>query len=306
MGNRVVAEESAASTIASRQISKLILGTVQLGMPYGINNTTGQPSEGQGLNILAEAFEQGVRTADTADGYGTAAELLGAFHAKGRKFRVITKFRIDERFASLESGIKNSIRRLGLETIYCLMFHRFGDLLQYPESLRELVAFKNRGLIDRIGVSVYTTDEFARVLESNEIDVIQFPFNLLDNFSQRGGLMERAKRAGKLLHTRSVFLQGLFFKHPDDIPDRLAPLKTYLQKIHSLAKESNVEIQDLALHYALQQPMIDGVLFGVETLEQLNMNLDVARKDFDSTLLGQIDAIRVQETELLNPVNWKL
>ena len=52
MGNRVVSDETVTSKIGSRNISKLILGTVQLGMPYGINNTTGQPSAALGLRFL--------------------------------------------------------------------------------------------------------------------------------------------------------------------------------------------------------------------------------------------------------------
>ena len=269
MGNRVVSDETVTSKIGSRNISKLILGTVQLGMPYGINNTTGQPSAALGLSILEEAFDQGVRTADTADGYGTAAQLLGAFHATGKEFRVITKFRIEGQLAPLESEIRVSLQRLRLNSIYCFMLHRFGDFVQFPEVLRDMVTFKSRGLIEQIGVSVYTNEEFARVLEAKEIDVVQFPFNLLDNLSLRGDLMEQAKRSGKTLHTRSVFLQGLFFKHPENVPNGLTPLQKHIQRIHALAKESRIGIQDLALNYALHQPMIDGVLFGVETLEQL-------------------------------------
>ncbi len=306
MGNPVVSGVTAPSGSGDSQILKLILGTVQLGMTYGINNTTGQPSAALGLRILEEAFTQGVKTADTADGYGTAAQLLGTFHATGKEFRIITKFRIEGRRDSLESEIRGSLQRLRLNTIYCCMFHRFGDFVQYPGLLRDMVTFKNRGLIGQIGVSVYTNEEFARVVEAKEVDVIQFPFNLLDNRSLRGDLMEHAKRSGKTLHTRSVFLQGLFFKDPEDLPGTLASLRKYLRKLHALAKENRIGIQDLALNYALHQPMIDGVLFGVETLEQLKANLDAARKNFDETLFNEIDKIRVREIELLNPVNWKL
>ena len=46
--------------------SKLVLGCVQFGLKYGIANTKGQVSSQEVRNILQKAFEQGIRTLDTA------------------------------------------------------------------------------------------------------------------------------------------------------------------------------------------------------------------------------------------------
>jgi len=40
---------------------KLILGTVQLGMPYGIANTSGQPDHATARALVKAALDNGIR-----------------------------------------------------------------------------------------------------------------------------------------------------------------------------------------------------------------------------------------------------
>ena len=51
-------------------ISQFSLGTVQLGMDYGINNGQGKPNQEQSIEILNTAFRLGVNCLDTSIGYG--------------------------------------------------------------------------------------------------------------------------------------------------------------------------------------------------------------------------------------------
>ena len=74
--------------------NKLILGTVQFGLDYGINNTTGKLGTNQVLELLKIAYDHGIRILDTAEVYGNAHETIGDFHKKNgnSKFKIITKF----------------------------------------------------------------------------------------------------------------------------------------------------------------------------------------------------------------------
>jgi aryl-alcohol dehydrogenase-like predicted oxidoreductase len=148
------------------------------------------------------------------------------------------------------------------------------------------------------------------------IDVIQFPFNLLDNMRLRGDAMHIAHEAGKELHTRSVFLQGLFFKPLHEIPPKLAALVPHIERLHRLQEKSRfaevhseqqrhkASLQALALNYALHNPLISAVLFGVETLPQLAQILDSVQSHFDTSLGKEIEQYAVEEPSLLNPVHW--
>ena len=56
--------------------SNLILGTVQFGMKYGINNRHGKPSSEEVNDILKCAFQNKVYYLDTADNYGESQNEL--------------------------------------------------------------------------------------------------------------------------------------------------------------------------------------------------------------------------------------
>ena len=47
-------------------MSKIVLGTVQFGTNYGINNTSGQVMPDEVVKILKFAAENGIRTLDTS------------------------------------------------------------------------------------------------------------------------------------------------------------------------------------------------------------------------------------------------
>ena len=50
--------------------SKLILGTVQFGVNYGINNNAGQVTQTEVNRILEYAAENGIEKLDTSSAYG--------------------------------------------------------------------------------------------------------------------------------------------------------------------------------------------------------------------------------------------
>ena len=61
-------------------MNKLMLGTAQLGLNYGINNIYGQPSLDNSLNILEKANNLGIKYLDTAESYGNAHSLINKYH----------------------------------------------------------------------------------------------------------------------------------------------------------------------------------------------------------------------------------
>lgn len=284
---------------------KLILGTVQFGLDYGINNSAGKPSKEQVFQLFEEAAKAGVGILDTADAYGNASELIGEFFSSSKtRFDINTKFKAEEG-KSITEQLSNSLKQLNAERINIYFYHRFDEMVRFPQTLTELEKLKNQNLINKIGVSVYGNDEFEIAVNTPEVDAIQLPFNLLDNYSQRGELLKQAKQKGKEIQVRSVFLQGLFFKNLNDYPAYLSPLKPYMGIIGEIGAESSMNMETLALSYALAQPEIDNVLIGVDTLAQLQQNLSYSNTALPANIVSRINAISVAETELLYPKNWK-
>ncbi|QJB34114.1 aldo/keto reductase [Chitinophaga oryzae] len=289
-------------------MKKLILGTVQFGLSYGISNRNGQPQPGEVFEILRVARKTGIETLDTAEDYGSAQELIGQYHnsrEKNSSFDVISKISHEFGSQSVSDHVKQTLSVLALTTLEAYLFHSFRMYKASPELLNELVSLKGKGMIRKLGVSIYTNDELLEVIEDDRCDVIQVPYNLLDNSSQKGALLEKAKAAGKELHVRSVYLQGLFFMCPEQIPRNLLPLVPYLKKIEEIARGHAVDMGTLSLQYVYNNPLIDKVLIGVDTVEQLTHNIDGLKVPLDRSVFSEIDKILVKEPHLLNPVNWK-
>lgn len=283
--------------------NKLILGTVQFGLTYGINNTKGKPTEKEVFEIFDMARSCQIDTLDTAEEYGDAINIIGNYHRqKGFAFNVISKFRNKE--TDIYSQIENTVKNLHISKLDTLLFHSFSDYYKTGIT-KELKKLKENDLLDNIGISIYTNEELAIVVEDPEITVIQLPYNLLDNHNQRGNLLLRAKAKGKKVHTRSVFLQGLFFMEEHKLPARLLPLKIYLQQIKDLCIIYNISISQLALNYVLYTNYIDKIIIGVDNKNQLMENLQMASLDFDCSVFKEVNNIQVSQPELLNPAKWK-
>lgn len=283
---------------------KLILGTVQLGLNYGINNSKGKPTREEAFAILKEANIQGIKYLDTAAAYGDSEEIIGSFHEACQKhFSILTKFhpKDDDQISTL---VSSALERLNVPVIETFFFHSYQDFKANPKMLEELESEVKVGRINKIGVSVYTNEEIEDLLNYKQVDVIQAPFNLLDNESKRAEIFERAKVSGKEIHTRSVFLQGLFFKDPESLSEKLSPLKEHLRKITALAKSANLSMASLALNYALSKNYIDGVLIGVDNVQQLKSNIKVLEHTLPLDIAEEIDQTEVYNTKLLNPAEW--
>jgi aryl-alcohol dehydrogenase-like predicted oxidoreductase len=287
--------------------SKLILGTVQFGLNYGINNIVGKPSKKNIKSILDSAYNNGIQLLDTAEAYGDSQNKIGEYHNNStNKFNVITKFSSNAEGFSLNiiERVHNNLKILDVDKLYCYMFHSFDDFENHFENYRkELRLLKKNGIIDNIGVSVYTNNELESVLKFDEISLVQLPFNLLDNDNKRGDILKKAKVKGIEIHTRSVFLQGLFFKKISELGDKIKPLEPYLRLLNDLC-DKDYKINDLALNYVCNRKNIDRVLIGVDNVFQLKANIVSEKRNIQKEIFKKIEAIDVKEIELLNPSNW--
>ena len=244
---------------------KFILGTVQMGLDYGINNTNGQVSLENSHEILEYAFNHGIRILDSAEAYGNAHEVIGSFHKNhpDKLFEIITK--LPNQFdADISDKVNRYLADLEVFQLYALLFHSFSSYKENIDNFNVLTKLKDSGKIKYIGVSVYTNEEIEEVILNDDIDIIQLPFNLFDNINLRGDILEKAKSKGKTIHTRSALLQGLFFKDTNDQNKTVQKLKNELVLLSDITKKHNITISQLALSYCMQQSTIDNVLIGVD------------------------------------------
>ena len=283
-------------------MSKLVLGTVQFGVNYGINNTTGQVPLNEVVEILKIAAKSGIKTLDTSSGYGESEMVLGkAMQESGTHFQLVSKY------PSSTVGVKEtfgeSLKKLGIDAIYGYMVHHFDFYQQYPDIYDVMKDLKVQGKIKKIGFSLYNVEQLQTLLDNNvEIDILQFPYNMLDR--QFEPYMSILKEKDVEIHTRSAFLQGLFFKEIGNLPERLKPLYGELKQLHDYANKKGVPMEQLALSFVYGNPLVDGVLIGVDNHNQLEANIKAVSNPLTEADYETIRSVEVKEKELLNPVNW--
>jgi len=130
------------------------------------------------------------------------------------------------------------------------------------------------------------------------------PFNLLDNSSVKGDLLKRLKSKGKIVHTRSAFLQGIFFKNCNDNNIIVQELKVELNNLNNIAIKNNCSMEELALSYCMNQQFIDNVIIGVDSIEHLRSNIRASEFKIGYEVIDEINSIKIKDTDLLNPSLW--
>ena len=287
-------------------MNKLILGTVQMGLDYGINNSFGKISIQESHQILLRAHISGITTLDTAEAYGNAHKVIGEFHKShpNHRFNIVTKVPHSIEENSIEIKIKEYLKDLEVNCLEILMFHSFDSFKSNQEACLKLLELKSKGLIKHIGVSVYTNDQIEYLLDKDYITVVQLPFNLLDNYSARGNLLEELKLKGKIIHTRSAFLQGLFFKKTSDENKIVQKLQSELEILNQIVVQTNCSMEELALSYCLFQKNIDNVIIGVDSEDHLNTNIKASSYKIQEDTIQKINNIKTKDVDLLNPSLW--
>ena len=196
-------------------MGKLVLGTVQFGVQYGVNSA-GRPSEEVVKDILAEASNGGIDTLDTSSAYGNSEEILGKCITPNEEFKIVSKYPKGE--LSVRERFEGSLNRLHVDKLYGYLLHHFEVYQNNPKVWEEFVALKESGKVQKIGYSLYSPEELQFILDNKSpFDLIQVPFNIFDK--KFLPLMKEVHEKGVEIHVRSTFLQGLFFKDRNPLSD---------------------------------------------------------------------------------------
>lgn len=302
------------SVFAEYQLSQLMLGTVQFGMPYGIANTKGPPSYEDVRAILAAAWAGGVNCLDTAAAYGQSEELIGRALAElslADQVVVVTKIPAipadcvsqPQVMRFIRNSVTTSLARLGMEALPICLFHRASD----SRHLDALQALQKEGLIRHVGVSCDARPDTALALASGgAAEALQIPANILDPRHIRSGAFAQAYKRGVAIFIRSVYLQGLVLMPERDIPAELQAVIPIRRKLAELAAAAGLGMAELALRYMLSQPGVTCIITGVESLDQIRQNIALFSKGaLAASLMAAVDqAVPALPEKVVSPAMW--
>jgi len=292
--------------------SQLILGTAQLGMDYGIANKTGKPDMQMAHDILRTAWEGGIRQFDTAQAYGESEKILGKVLSDLgilNQAKLITKLAPDINHSNnqdIADALMKSLENLKIERLYGLMLHHEEFLDLFEGGLSDILAdFIDQGLVDNIGMSLYSPAKAKVALEYDLISILQVPANICDHRFYETGIFHLAEKKGIHMYIRSIFLQGLLLMGKNEIPEKMKYSASIVEILESLCKEFNISRQVLTLGYIKQKYPQAFVIIGAETKEQLADNIAVWNSDQALSITGKVDAIFADMDEkIINPTLW--
>jgi aryl-alcohol dehydrogenase-like predicted oxidoreductase len=290
---------------------RLVLGTAQLGMKYGINNLNGRPQRAEVVEMVSEAWNGGIREFDTAQDYADSESVLGdAFSALGISEAVVTSKisskTVDGGIQSLDAALARSLDRLKTSVLSLLLLHNESQIDLWEQGIGDWFQVqKRKGHVRKAGVSVYAPERALAALQIEGVDAVQVPANILDRRMDQAGVFEMAQAKGKEIYIRSVFLQGALLMKPSAVPDRIGFLKEPVRQVRDCAKELKLPVPSFCFHYAAQKWPQAKIIVGSETAEQVRSNVMLACDDVSLLPIASIDE-RIQcllETAV-NPPLW--
>ena len=281
---------------------KLIIGTAQFGMPYGIANQKGQIHNSEIAEILDLSWENGINILDSAKLYGNSEVAIGEYLVKYPKnsWTIITK--LSNREIDISEQLKDSTKKLTISPTI-VMAHSAQLFLEDEFQKEFSVSINNRKT--KVGVSVYTENEINMILSSRfKPDVIQLPMNILDTRLYRNGVINRLHEKRIEIHVRSAFLQGLFYLDESKLNRQFSDAVPYLIKLQSIARKANLTLAELSLLWLIGLEQVSNVVIGVDNASQLKSHLETLKKNVDDYILEEALYIHYENENILNPSLW--
>jgi aryl-alcohol dehydrogenase-like predicted oxidoreductase len=298
----------------SGPVSKMTLGTVQLGLNYGIANNEGKPDEEKAFRILDSALASGVNCLDTAAGYGDSEKVIGKYLAASDKVRseisIVTKFKLGKISVSdvgitMMRSVENSLKNLNTDYLDILLIHDANEFLTFGNKITKVYEnLLDEGIIKVAGASCYQFDEIETMLENDIYNAFQIPVNILDMRITGGKGAGRLKH--KLVFARSVFLQGLFFMDPSNLKGNLKEIGEYIITINNIASEMNISAAQLAVTYVRSLSYIDSLVIGADNPGHVAENAKLVDSEpFPKDVLDSIaDRLKGAPIWLFKPFLW--
>jgi len=301
-------------------ISALALGTVELGIEYGIPlpGEGGRPSDADGIRIVHTALEGGINYIDTARAYGESERVIGLALADRREDAVLaTKARTQgpdgvtfsgpALRAAMLTDLDESLRQLKTDWVDIWQIHNVdAALLAQADGVAEIFAeARQAGKVRWTGGSFYGAGLPQTALETDIFDVMQVTYSVLDQ-RLSDHFLPAAQAQGVGVIVRSVLLKGVLTERGDHLPDRLEALRSRSRQFRqTVAEETDgATPAQAALAFALAHPAIHAALVGVRSLAEVEAALAAATLSLPPALVEKLAALRLDDENLLNPGTW--
>jgi aryl-alcohol dehydrogenase-like predicted oxidoreductase len=210
----------------------------------------------------------------------------------------------DEISGMINGSLQISLQNLKTDYVDVLMSHN--GQLEYQRSksfLRSFDDMKQKGLTKFLGISVYSVDESLEAINSGIWDVIQLPYNLMDQ--RQGEVFELAKEKGVGIVVRSVLFKGILTDNRRALHPALKSIDEHCELYRGLLDDGVCSLSELATRFVLSQDGVSSVLVGIDKFEYLEQALKVTGgKPLAEPVLERAKLMSYPDPDFLDLPKW--
>ena len=299
-------------------VSEIAFGGVEIGMPYGIgvDAASDMPPEKEAIHLLHTAIDKGINFFDTARMYGNSESIIGkAFHDMRDKAIIASKSvyfkdkngeipKYPRLKKIIETSLKKSLEALRTDYLDIFMLHQADqEILQNEAVCRIFSDLKASGAIRATGASTYTVEQTQSAIETGIWEVIQLPFNLMDQ--RQSVIFPVAARAGIGVVVRSVLFKGILSQRAKDLHPALKDVKSHIRNYDTLLSGSLPDLPVLATKFAMSHSEVSSILVGIDRMEYLHNALQAAEGEhMDKNTLQKARQLHFPDPTFLDLHKW--
>ena len=285
--------------------NKIILGSANFDQIYGIKKNFIKKSEIKKLFDLA--LKNKIKTIDTSPLYNKSEKIIGLLN--NNRFKIISKIPKPPKNIKrenirkwLKQKVMISLKNLRIKKFECLLLHNANSLLYKngDEIYKGIRNMKISGFTNKIGVSIYDFNVLDKILKKFKFNLIQAPFNILDQRLVEKGWLKKLKKRKIEVHARSIFLQGILLLKHNQLPKKLIKLSKKLIVWENWLKKNKFSSLQVCLSFVLNQHQLDGIVVGYSNINQLNQILKLKQIKNNFSLPN----LNIKDKKLIDPREW--
>ncbi|PZE22367.1 aldo/keto reductase [Paenibacillus xerothermodurans] len=288
------------------QVSTITFGCWELGGgPWELT------SDENNMKVIESAFEMGITTFDTAEGYGSghSEEVVGAA-LEGKRKDVIISTKVSRAHLApddVRRSAEASLKRLRTDYLDIYYIHWPSFDIPVGETLGEFNKLKEEGLIRAIGVSNFSLAQLKEAANFAQIDIIQPEYSLLHRAIEEDVLPHCERENIAIMSYSSIakgILTGAFHvggKQLDEndfrstrrlfLPEHLKLEEELILLMKEIADTRNKTIAQIAISWLLHQNALTTAIIGSQSIKHMKENVEAVDIQFSSEELNALDTV---------------
>lgn len=263
------------------------------------------------IKLMQTAFDKGVTSFDTAEGYGAGhSEMIVGRALEGKRKECVVATKVSKqhlRRDDLRRAVENSLRQLRTDYLDIYYVHWPNPEIPLKQTMTEMNKLQEEKIIRAVGVSNFSLPLLQEAQEYARVDVIQPEYSLLHREIEAEllpycrehsiAVMSYSSIAKGILtgafHFNNAKLQEGDFRRTRRffLPEHLEKEKELIFLMKAIAEAKGVSLSQVAIGWLLAQPGLTTAIVGTQKERHLLDNLQATELSLSQGELDELDRV---------------